>query len=225
MSNILYIESDMQTYSFVKYLLEWHGHNIQIACNENEIYKLFMQTRPDIILARAQSLQSNDCSIFNQIRMYNCHLPILLVASKTERVILFAEIGKVITDYICEEYLLEEIELRIRFALAKVKNSQPQYQFILSKDSIFDYLGSILKTCGKIIKLTRIEATILLELSTNMNNIVTREVLVGRCWQNNYEENYRYLDHYMVNIRKYLHDDPCITINTIRGSGYTLLSD
>lgn len=225
MSNILYIESDVQTHSFVKYILEWYGHHVQIANHKREIHDLFLSVNPDIILTSAQNLQSLDCSIFNELRLHNCHLPIILILSRTERVFLFTEIGKIISDYVCEEHLMEEIELRIQFALSKRKYSQPQFQFILSKNSMFDYLGSSLKTSGQTFKLTRIEANILLELSSHVNNIVTREVLVEKCWQNNYEENDRYLDHYIVKIRKYLNLDPCITINTIRGSGYSLRSE
>ncbi|WP_186434733.1 winged helix-turn-helix domain-containing protein [Dokdonia sp. Hel_I_53] len=82
---------------------------------------------------------------------------------------------------------------------------------------------SKLVVADKDIKLSRKEGEILTLLATNVNQVVTREVITKAVWEDHGVIVGRSLDTYISKLRKKLEDDPQIKITNVHGVGYKLL--
>lgn len=67
------------------------------------------------------------------------------------------------------------------------------------------------------------EAKILYLLCEHMNEVVLKEDMIKELWKNDFSGNTRYLDKYMMSIRKILEKDPSVRITTIPRKGYCLV--
>ena len=79
---------------------------------------------------------------------------------------------------------------------------------------------------GSIKVLTIREAKIIHLLYENRGETVNRSAILSRFWET--EDDYfasRSLDVFMSKIRKYLEDEPCVEIKTVRGVGFMMLLD
>lgn len=73
------------------------------------------------------------------------------------------------------------------------------------------------------IKLTAKESGILALLCSYKGELLSKEILLNSLWNNNNYFVKRSLDVHVCNLRKYLKQDSRIKINTVRGTGYTLI--
>ena len=88
---------------------------------------------------------------------------------------------------------------------------------------IFDTEANILKLNSVEIKLTAKENKTLSLLCAYKNELLLKEILLHSIWRDNNYYNKRSLDVHMCHLRNYLNQDKRISINTVRGLGYSLV--
>ena len=71
--------------------------------------------------------------------------------------------------------------------------------------------------------LTTRESEILNLLIMNKNQLLNRDELLLSLWQNNDYFSSRSLDVFITKLRRYLKDDPSVSILNVRGRGYKLI--
>lgn len=222
----MFVESSIQYATLVKHHLEWYGCSTFICHTIEKFAEQYTDLKPDIVLVNRYCMNSNNINILYQFKLYHPGIPIIFVFLLSENMFSITQFGKIFSDYVFKEHFMEEIHTRLETVLMFQNNfSQQQYIYQLDKNCLFNYIEKILIINKKTIKLTQIETDILLELCKNLNNITGKEILLEKCWpDNDYLNNtQRYLDKYMVNLRKYLRPNPRLHIETIRGKGYCLL--
>jgi DNA-binding response OmpR family regulator len=72
------------------------------------------------------------------------------------------------------------------------------------------------------IPLTKIEFELLVYLTENQNKVLSRERILSRVWQTKSDPQTNIVDVYISRLRRKLHSDPEIIIQTLRGNGYRL---
>lgn len=71
----------------------------------------------------------------------------------------------------------------------------------------------------------KISEELLTILCRYRNNVVDREQILNTVWNNDSYYSARSMDVYVSKLRKYLKDDPTISIVNVHGKGYKLLID
>lgn len=220
---IFYVENETMYAKMVQHHLSYYQHEVTISHSPILSEELFLQNNPDIILIGEEFITLENSIILQNFNIEHPLIPILLVLTLSGDHTSLMLYSKVFVNYLFKEHLLEEIGKRLQITIGQ---HQVSYYYRLNEDTTFDYLERTLTIQDKKIILKPIEANILAELCKNLNQITLRETLLNKCWKNNdsLSNAPRYLDKYMVNIRKYLQNDPSLSVETIRNRGYCLLN-
>ncbi|MFH0972551.1 MAG: winged helix-turn-helix domain-containing protein, partial [Patescibacteria group bacterium] len=86
----------------------------------------------------------------------------------------------------------------------------------------FDFMNQLLTINDLVSKLTKKESELLKLLCDNRDKVLKRETALKKIWG---EDDYfmgRSMDVYITKLRKYLKDDPTITITNVHGTGFKL---
>ena len=98
---------------------------------------------------------------------------------------------------------------------------ETQFDFPLGKYH-FDSANYTLTLNGESKTLTKKEADILKILCEQKGKVVERELILNMVWGDDSYFNGRSLDVFITKLRKYLTEDPTVTIKNIHGVGFSL---
>ena len=87
---------------------------------------------------------------------------------------------------------------------------------------LFDYNSQFLKSPTSERRLTKKEAAVLKLLCLNKNNILRREIALKLIWGKDDYFMGRSMDVYITKLRKFLRDDPSVSIVNIHNVGFKL---
>jgi DNA-binding response OmpR family regulator len=159
-----------------------------------------------------------------EIRQIDPEMPIIFLTAKSlkEDRIKGFKVGA--DDYITKPFNSEELSLRIEAILRRYKSSpgdSKKLAYQLGRFT-FDAGNQTLTLADEVRHLTRKEAEMLRLLCQNMGQVVRREEALRTIWG---EDDYfmgRSMDVYITRLRKYLKDDPAITIANVHGTGFKI---
>jgi DNA-binding response OmpR family regulator len=163
-------------------------------------------------------------SLARDVRRINKEIPILFLTAKSmteDKVEGFKAGGD---DYLTKPFSIEEFQMRIMALLKRVNivTENEDDKLIELGEYQFDTENYLL-THPKFEKsLTKKEAQILKMLCKFKNQVVARDVILNAVWgQDDYFVG-RSLDVFITKLRKYLKEDPKISIANIHGIGFKL---
>lgn len=221
---VLYVEDDRLIANMSIQFLQQRSFVVYHALNGDEGWRLYRQLQPDVVLLDVKMPGMNGLELAQLIRMENEEVPILFISSLVEATDVVEGLKIGANDYIRKECMLEEVEARIYSALRGVGVLKKGGALLsLGKDSTLNAVELLLDIRGKQIRLTPMETSILKVLHRHKNRMVSKSVLMTVCW--GYEDLTisRYLDKYIVQLRKKLSEDPTVSIVTQWRTGLTLV--
>ena len=128
-------------------------------------------------------------------------------------------------DYITKPFSTEELSLRIEAVLRRSRfggEEMDESKIFNLGIYTFDSENQTLTANGAEKRLTKRESEVLKMLCQYKNKLLRREIALKSIWG---EDDYfmgRSMDVYITKLRKYLKDDPDITITNIHGTGFKL---
>jgi DNA-binding response OmpR family regulator len=158
------------------------------------------------------------------IRQLNSEIPILFLSAKSMTEDKVAGFNAGGDDYLTKPFSVEELQLRVKALLKRVnlKVEQPEEKIISLGFFTFDVENYTLKSQTDLKSLTKKEAQILKILYKFKNQVIPREVILNAVWgQDDYFVG-RSLDVFITKLRKYLKEDPKVSIANIHGIGFKL---
>lgn len=125
-------------------------------------------------------------------------------------------------DYITKPFDEEELLWKIKALLRRNTQEEPVEEVFEFDTLYFSQPLQLLRTRAGERKLTQKESQLLSVFFRNLNRVLKREELLFEVWgQNDYFLG-RSLDVFITKLRKYLKDEPSISIETIFGAGFVL---
>lgn len=220
---ILYAENDPEMAKSCSDLLKVHGYKVANAGDGEEAWKLYRQLRPDVVLLNILLPEKDGYQVAELIRAEDQQVPILFVSGfgHSRNAVTGLEQGG--DDFIWSEFLLEEVDARIQAVFRrKMLALESTKAYRIGMETLFFYADNRLIIMGKTVALTSMISQILLILVENRNKVISKSELSIRIW-NQYSRNHRrYLDKYVVALRKILEEDTSIELLTVHGEGITL---
>ncbi len=221
---ILYVEDD-EALSFVtRDNLEMYGFIITWCADGLEGWKAYNRDEFDLCILDVMLPGSDGFDLARKIRKVNTDIPIIFLTARTmkEDRIHGLKIGA--DDYITKPFSIEELQLKINIFLHRPKKLTPDELpkvFPIGK-FILDLPNQLLKNGEDEQELTLREAELLAFFARYPNKILEREDILDAVWKNSDFFISRSLDVFVSRLRKYLKDDPSVTIENIHGIGFKL---
>jgi DNA-binding response OmpR family regulator len=202
--------------------LEREGFDVKL-CRDGELaLRAFRDNPYDICLLDVMMPKMDGFSLANAIRFINKSIPLMFITAKSLKEDKIKGYGLGADDYITKPFDEEELLWKIRAVIRRVpENANVRKPEIISIGRyIFDVTNQSLIIGGKTKRITEKESEIINYLSSHRNMVVKREDLLTALWGENDYFFGRSLDVFITKIRKYLKEDPDVTIENVFGVGF-----
>ncbi|MEO6285677.1 MAG: response regulator transcription factor [Dyadobacter sp.] len=224
--HLLLIDDEVQYSELTKEYLEMRGCKVTLKHDGVAGLETFKLKPFDLCVLDVKMPKKDGFTLAGEIKEINDAIPIIFLTGQSlkEDKIKGLTIGA--DDYLTKPFSMEELYLRIRAILKRVKVQEKTKvidRFNMGQSSFNAELRE-LTVLDKVIKLTSIESKLLKMLCEHENTVLTRETAMVGIWGD--EEHYRgySLNVYVSKIRKFLKEDPQLEILNLHGEGYKLIT-
>lgn len=225
--NILLVEDDPNLSLVLQDYLEMLNYDITLCRNGKEGLQVFRSGQYNLCILDIMMPVMDGFTLAEEIKKINADIPIVFLTAKSLKEDRIRGFHLGCDDYIMKPFSTEELSLRIQAILKRcmassensAKEEEPIYQ--IGKYT-FDHKNMILRLDGIHRILTRKENALLKLLFENRNQLLTREIALKSVWGNDDYFIGRSMDVFIAKLRKYLKDDPSISITNVHGTGFKL---
>ncbi len=217
-TKILLAEDDTDLGNVLAQYLDLQGYEIVLARDGEDAWQLFNTSNVDLCILDVMMPLKDGFELAKQISSKSPDTPFIFLTAKglKEDRIKGLKLGA--DDYICKPFEVDELVLRIQNILKRTglqeieKYEIGQYTFINNE--------LLLKGFEKELILTVKEAKLLRYFLDHQNKLIKREDILIELWGENDYFLGRSMDVFISRLRKFLHDEKSISIETVRGAGF-----
>jgi len=226
-TTILLVEDDPNLSMVLQDYLEMLEYSIVLARNGEEGLSHFKKQDFDMCILDVMMPKKDGFSLAGDIRKENKRIPIIFLTAKSLKEDRIRGFQTGCDDYIAKPFSTEELSFRIRAILRRCQagnddeNEEQLKTFELGKYT-FDAENMILNGKDGTRSLTRKETALLSVLCKNMNKLVARDHILKEVWGDDDYFLGRSMDVFIAKLRKYLRDDPGLSITNVHGAGFKL---
>lgn len=217
---ILFADDDIKYALLLKDFLTHNGYNVTYAGNGRIALDLFNEIKPGLVLLDVNMPEMNGFDVAREIRAKDNKVLIFFLtdrSDKNDRLKGFQLKGN---DYLAKPFYPEELLARIEERLG---NPSETNQKIYKIGNIsFHYTTNELITGNTKTIITSRQADILRLLAENINETVSRELLLNKVWGTNNYTNSLALNVQITYLRRALQSDKSLRIVSVVRKGYML---
>lgn len=220
--NILLVEDDTATASFIQKGLNEQGYIVDHAADGEDGLHLGMNTPYDVMIIDRMLPGIDGLSIIRTLRKQNITTPVLILSALGEVDNRVEGLRAGGDDYLVKPYAFSELHARL---LALLRRAQPvQEQTVLRLANLeMDLMKRQVKRGDTVINLQPREFTLLEYLLRNTGQVVTRTMLLEKVWDYHFDPQTNVIDVHISRLRgKIDRDFDPPLLHTIRGAGYML---
>jgi DNA-binding response OmpR family regulator len=224
-AKIILVEDDINLGFLLVDFLETNGFEVKLYRDGLSGLNGFQSGIFDFCILDLMLPKMDGFTLAEKIKELNIEIPIIILSARSlkDDKIKGFRIG--VDDYITKPFDEDELLYRIRAIMNRTKQKSNHNSgnniFSIGKFE-FDPANQLLKQNNIIRRLTLKESKILRLLSSSLNSLVKREVIMIETWGESDYYTGRSLDVFISKLRSYLKDDPSVFITTIPTVGYIL---
>jgi len=219
---ILLAEDDLNLGILLVDYLETEGFEVKLCKNGELALKAFQNKQFDLCLLDVMMPKMDGFSLAKEIRLKDKTIPVIFITAKSLKNDKLKGYTLGADDYITKPFDEEELLWKIKAVIRRIpeSKSESKTEIILMGNYTFDYNNQSLAINGKTKRITERESDILKYLSDHRNQVIKREDLLKDLWGENDYFLGRSLDVFITKIRKYLKEEPTISIENVFGVGF-----
>jgi two-component system copper resistance phosphate regulon response regulator CusR len=221
LKKILLIEDDNQVYTIVKKGLEEENFEVSVATDGETGLSMANERTYDLIILDIMLPKMSGLEVCAKLRNYT-NIPILLLTALGTAENVAEGLNKGADDYLVKPFKFIELIARINSLLRRAgqNNEEEIYRF---SNVILNNTSKIVEVNEQEVALTSTEFKLLLLLMKMPNKVYSRQEILERVWEVNFDLGTNVVDVYINYLRKKLdkHGSPKI-IHTVVGMGYVL---
>lgn len=224
---ILLVEDDPNLSVVVQDYLELLDYDTTVCNDGEEGITEFTKKKYDLVILDVMMPKKDGFAVAEDIRKFDDDTPIIFVTAKSMKEDRIKGFQAGCDDYISKPFNTEELSMRIKAILKRCmmarngKADSSQKIFEIGR-YVFDFENMLLKLDGIEYTLTRKEGALLKLLCIYKNKLLTREQALKSVWGDDDYFIGRSMDVFITKLRKYLKDDPGISITNVHGTGFKL---
>ena len=219
---ILLAEDDLNLGVLLVDYLESEGFDVKL-CKDGELaLKAFHTNEFDLCLLDIMMPKMDGFSLASEIRIKDKKIPLIFITAKSLKVDKLKGYDLGADDYITKPFDEEELLWKIKAVIRRSVNNESgiKNEIISLGKFTFDFNNQSLTIEGKVRRITEKENDILKYLSEHRNHLIKREEMLKALWGENDYFLGRSLDVFITKIRKYLVEDPDLSIENVFGVGF-----
>lgn len=226
-NEILLVEDDQSLGFVIKDNLRERGFNVNWCKDGQEGFEAVYQGSFHLCILDVMLPKKDGFTLAKEIRQLNDHLPIIFLTAKSQELDRLEGFKKGGDDYLTKPFVMEELVSRIEAVTKRAYRNFKKHQ-IKSRENFeigdcsFQYKSLILTTPEKEIQLTSKEGDLLRMLCLHENRVLERSLALKLIWGKDDYFLGRSMDVFITRLRKYLKDDPKVSIDNIQGVGFQL---
>lgn len=221
MTRIFIVEDDNNIREIETIAMKNSGYQVEGFANGADFLRRLEESTPDLVLLDIMLPDESGSDILMKLRRKGrtARIPVIMVTAKTaeEDMIQGFELGA--DDYIRKPFSVMELITRVK---ALLRRSQPEKPKELVNGEIsMDVEKRLVYVENTAVELTYKEFELLRLLMNSRGVVVTRETIMRRVWDTDFEGESRTLDMHIKTLRKKL-GDAGKQIRTIRNVGFVI---
>ena len=226
-ARILLAEDDPMLSMVLQDYLKMLGYHTHLSANGEEGLKAFSEQEFDLCILDVMMPKMDGFTLAENIRNLNNNIPIIFLTAKSLKEDRIKGFQTGCDDYMTKPFSTEELSLRIEAIMKRCMLQADsaaisvEQIFALGKYT-FDAVNMVLKNKSGEKTLTRKETALLKILAQNKNKLVPREHILKEVWGNDDYFLGRSMDVFIAKLRKYLKEDPGLSITNVHGAGFKL---
>lgn len=226
MYKILVVEDDKKIVNLIKDKLERYGYKVAIVEDYSNIKGEFIKEKPQLVLLDINLPNYDGFFWCREIRSIS-KVPIIFISARFSDMDQIMAIENGGDDYIVKPFSFELLLAKIKSVLRRTYGEYAENEFkdIYEVDGVYLYkTQNIVEWKDKKIELSKNEFALLYILISNLNIIVSREILLEELWDDTDFVDDNTLSVNIARLRKRLEDIGIYnTIQTKRGQGYSMV--
>lgn len=226
MYKILVVEDDKKIVNLIKDKLERYGYKVAIVEDYSNIKGEFIKEKPQLVLLDINLPNYDGFFWCREIRSIS-KVPIIFISARFSDMDQIMAIENGGDDYIVKPFSFELLLAKIKSVLRRTYGEYAENEFkdIYEVDGVYLYkTQNIVEWKDKKIELSKNEFALLYILISNLNIIVSREILLEELWDDIDFVDDNTLSVNIARLRKRLEDIGIHnTIQTKRGQGYSMV--
>lgn len=209
-ARVVIIDDEPSLIKFVSQNLRARGYDVVDASNGLEGVELVKEYKPDLVILDIGMPGMDGFEAASYIRQFSDAAIIMLTASGNEGDKIRAlDIGA--DDYLTKPFAIGELMARVRAVMRRVSQAQTRtvrQEAVSSGNLNVDFEHRRVTLKNEPIKLTPTEFTLLEQLVTRPDVVISHRELLSNVWGAEYRDETEYLRVYIGRLRRKLEDDP-----------------
>ena len=223
---ILVVEDEIALSETLVYNLERQGYDVSAAMDGHEALEKARSIKPDLIVLDIM-LPGLDGLEITRILRKESGIPILILTAQGDEIdrVLGLELGA--DDYMPKPFSMRELLARVKALLRRIQLDSEGTQTIANKKIEFGNLAiddrkHEVTLNGETLRLKPKEYDLLLYLTSNPGQVLTRNLILEQVWGWDFGGGTRTVDVHIRWLREKIEEDPTnpVRIITVHGVGY-----
>lgn len=224
MTKILIIEDEKNLARFVELELQYEGYETKVCPDGRSGLDSAIAEEWDAVLLDLMLPELNGLEVCRRIRQIKKTLPIIMLTARDNVLDRVSGLDSGADDYIIKPFAIEELLARLRSIFRRMERlSSDDLTVLVFKELTIELESCIVKKGERVIALTKREFDLLVVFMSNINIVLTREVLLDKVWGYNTGVETNVVDVYVRYLRNKIDEqNETSYIQTVRGTGYVM---
>lgn len=220
--NILIVEDDQQTASFIQKGLMESGYVVDHAADGETGLNLALGGSYDALIVDRMLPRRDGLSVIQTLRLQGMQTPVLILSALGDVDSRVEGLRAGGDDYLVKPYAFSELLARLQALLRRTQPAQEQTTLKV-RDLEMDLLKRRVTRAGINIPLQPREFNLLEYLMRHAGQVVTRTMLLEKVWDYHFDPQTNVIDVHVSRLRSKIDKDfDTPLLHTIRGAGYLL---
>lgn len=222
MAVIYVVEDDTNIQEIEAIALKNSGHKVYTFEDASNFYKKLEEKVPDLAILDIMLPDEDGYEIIKKIRQnpLTKRLPVIMVTAKTSEIDMVRGLDVGADDYIKKPFSIIEFITRVKAVLRRTME-QTENKFMSIGEVFLDDERHMAYVKNDPVELTYKEYELLKLLMRNAGIVMTREMIMQRVWDTEFEGESRTVDMHIKTLRKKLGENGS-RIKTVRNVGYVM---
>lgn len=209
-ARVVIIDDEPSLIKFVSQNLRARGYDVADASNGLEGVERVKEYKPDLVICDINMPGMDGFEVCSYIRQFSDAAIVMLTASGNEGDKIRA-LDTGADDYLTKPFGIGELMARVRAVMRRVSQAETRsvrQEEVSSGELTVDFEHRRVTLKGEPVKLTPTEYSLLEQLVTHPDKVLTHRELLSTVWGAEYRDETEYLRVYLGRLRRKLEDDP-----------------
>ncbi|GAB3685779.1 response regulator transcription factor [Saccharopolyspora tripterygii] len=221
-ARVLVVDDEPNILELLAAALRLSGFEVRGAATGEEALREAGDFHPDILVLDVMLPDRDGFSVATELRSGGSTVPVLFLTARDAVEDRIAGLTAGGDDYVTKPFSLDEVVLRLRAILRRVRPEQDDGAKLRYQDLELDEETYEVRRAGQLVSLSPTEFKLLRYLLINAEKVVSKVQILDRVWNYEFGGDSRIVESYISYLRRKVDFASPPLIHTIRGVGYVL---